>query len=295
MKRLITIFTALTVALLCAATAFAASPAVKLAGGRANEGEIFYADVSLSGCEGLTSADLRFEYDPAVLTFLGATLQGAAAGDEDFIAVFSEPSDAAENGYVALSFFHLDALSAEEGDGPLCQLAFRAGKGSSAVKAAAQSFMIGDDSVEPSLGRCKYSAGLGSFFKQYGSVVLICAVALLVCLVLIVLLIVVRKMKKNSPVNVEPFGLDEGDNPEGAPTVALRDPAAEDADEAEADAEEAEADAEEAEADAEEAEADAEEAEADAEEAEEDVPDAETADEGEPENQENAEENGDDA
>ncbi|MBQ6163069.1 MAG: hypothetical protein IJK23_01205 [Clostridia bacterium] len=225
MKRILSVFISVLVAVLFAVSAFAASPAVKLECGKAAEGEILYVDVVLSGCEGLTSADLKFNFDPGVLSFLGALLQGAAAGDEDLIAVFSEPADANADGCVAMSFIHLDKLSAEEGDGVLCQLAFRTGSGSSTVKAKADSFAFGNENVSPSLGTCRYSAGLGSFFKQYGSIVLICAVSLVVIVVLVVLLIIIRKMKKNIPVPVVPF--DDADAAQTeARTVVLTDPEA---------------------------------------------------------------------
>ncbi|MBR1811856.1 MAG: hypothetical protein IJ766_09495 [Clostridia bacterium] len=168
-------------------------------------GDILYVTVALSGCSGLTSADLRFSYDTGVLTFLGASLLGACAGDENFIAAFSEADAAAANGYVGLSFFHTKQLSAEEGNGDLCELAFRTSDGKSVIKAAALSFMIGETAAKVSLGKCKYSSGMGYIFRQYGSMLLIAGVALVVIIVLVVLLVIINRLKKQAKIQTVLF------------------------------------------------------------------------------------------
>ncbi len=205
MKKFMALLAALLIMAAGVVPAFAASPAVRLDCDKTAEGDILYVNVSFSGCEGLTSADLRFDFDASALTFLGASLTGAVQSDDQFIGVFSDQAGAAQSGSVRLSMIHIDGLSAEEGEDALCQLAFRAGQGSSKIKASAKSFRINDKDVSASMGSCRYSAGAGNFFKTYGAVLLICGVALVVILVLVILLIVVRRIKKNTRVNVVPF------------------------------------------------------------------------------------------
>lgn len=178
-------------------------PSVELAVTQeAEEGDILIVTVSLMGCEGLTDADLRFTYDPEVLTYLGASLTGACAADPDVIVSFPDADEA--KGWVAVSFFHMDRFDVYEGNGAFCELAFRTAQGRSAVKAEAISFRIDEEAASPKLGSCKYSSGFSSFFRENGSMLLIVAVIAIVVIVLIVLLAMIRKTKKKMPTP-EPF------------------------------------------------------------------------------------------
>ena len=197
--------------------------------------DIFYVTVRLSGCAGLTSADLKFSFDPAVLTYLGGALLGAAGADENLTAAFSDIGTAAADGVVSVSFFHLEELTVEEGNTDFCELAFRAGSGSSAVKASAETFQVGDTALKASFGKCKFSAGGGDFLKKYGAVILIVAVAVIMIVVLIVLLIVIHNLKKKAKIATETFdetppaAADEtaADNTPAEDTAAQADDAAE--------------------------------------------------------------------
>ena len=178
----------------------ASRPAVQLAvTQQAQEGDILIVTVSLAGCEGLTDADLRFTYDPEVLTYLGASLVGAAAGDKDLIASFPSADEASGKGWVAVSFFHMDRFDVYDGNGDFCELAFRAGQGRTSIKAEAVSFRIDEENVSPKLGSCRYSSGFASFFRENGSLFFIIAVIAVVAIVLIVLLVMIRKTKKKMP------------------------------------------------------------------------------------------------
>ena len=192
----------------------ASRPAIELACEDVGEDEILRVQVSLSGCAGLTDADLRFTYDPEVLTYLGGSLQGAAASDESVIATFSDSEHAAQNGWVSVSVFHLDSFTVQEGNGLFCELAFRTAQGRSTIRAEAISFRILEEAAEPSLGRCTYSSGLGSFLSENGSVLFVAAVIAVVVLVLIVLLFVIRRTKKNLPA--QPEGFEDGETAAGA-------------------------------------------------------------------------------
>ncbi len=178
----------------------ASRPAVQLAvTQQAQEGDILIVTVSLAGCEGLTDADLRFTYDPEVLTYLGASLVGAAAGDKDLIASFPSADEASGKGWVAVSFFHMDRFDVYDGNGDFCELAFRARQGRTSIKAEAVSFRIDEENVSPKLGSCRYSSGFASFFRENGSLFFIIAVIAVVAIVLIVLLVMIRKTKKKMP------------------------------------------------------------------------------------------------
>lgn len=174
----------------------AGKPSVILESNEVKEGGILIVTVSLSGCAGLTSADLQFTYDPDVLTYLGGSLRGAAAGDREITAALSDTDTAVQNGYVSLSLFHLNKFSAAAGNDELCELAFRAGSGRTKIKAKSLTFCIGDESVKPSLGKCRYSSGLSSFMKDNGSAVLVLTVIGAVLIVLCILLVVIRRTKK---------------------------------------------------------------------------------------------------
>lgn len=171
-------------------------PAVLLESNDASPGSTLLVTVKLSGCEGLTSADLIFQYDPNVLTFLGGALRGAAAGDRNITAALSDGNSAKGNGYVSLSLFHMDEFSDAAGNDALCELAFRAGQGRTTIKAKANSFCIEEKDVKPSLGSVRYSSGLASFFKNNGSSIFVFAVLLAVIIVLLILLYVIRRTKK---------------------------------------------------------------------------------------------------
>ena len=222
---LLPVFTALGASATAVEVENASKPAVVLECNDVTEGNILIVTVSLSGCADLTSADLRFEYDPSVLTYMGGSLRGAAAGDRNITAVLSERDDAAENGYVSLSMFHLDKFSVPAGNSELCELAFRAGSGRCTVKARSVTFRINEEEVKPSLGKCSYSSGMGSFFAENGSTILVFAVIGVVLIVLIVLLVIIRRIKKNMksdlPAVNEPVPFEEEEIPfEGEEVLA---------------------------------------------------------------------------
>lgn len=178
------------------------------------EDEILIVTVSLSGCEGLTSADLKFEYNPKVLTFLGGSVLGAAAADNEFYSVLSSEAHIEANGWggklgrVSLSFMHINNLSAEEGNGDIYELAFKTGRGRSSIKTIVETFCIKEQETEVSRGKCSYFSGISSYFKNKASSVLVCAVIFVVVVVLIVLLVVIKNMKKKVPVE----GFENTDN-----------------------------------------------------------------------------------
>lgn len=205
----------------------ASRPAIELACEDVGEDEILRVQVSLSGCAGLTDADLRFTYDPEVLTYLGGSLQGAAASDESVIATFSDSEHAAQNGWVSVSVFHLDSFTVQEGNGLFCELAFRTSQGRSTIRAEAVSFRILEESATPSLGKCSYSSGLASFFRENGSALFVAAVIAVVVLVLIVLLVVIRRTKKTLPAQPETFDVNEPSAEDAAAAVPDSAPAEE--------------------------------------------------------------------
>lgn len=179
---------------------------------KVKDGDILILKISLSGCAELTSADLKFEYNPKVLSFLGGSVLGKCAGDTDFYYSVSDTKQADENSSVALSFFHKEKLSVEEGNGEFFELAFRTGKGRSSVKAVVDSFCINDEDAKLSVDKYSYFSGISSYLKTGGSSVFVCAVIAVVVIVLIVLLIVIKKMKKK--VEVRGFDPEIADNTE---------------------------------------------------------------------------------